>query len=151
MNDDSASVAELAARATDEVWVVIGRLRRRLMALDVDPECELSPAQASLLSRLDKYGPSTASDLAAIENVRPQSMAKHVIALEERGLVERHADPEDGRRRVVELTAAGRERRQGVRRARQAWLAGQFAERGSAEQLRAVITAMALLDEVTQA
>ncbi|MGD6747142.1 MarR family winged helix-turn-helix transcriptional regulator [Streptomyces sp. BH106] len=151
MNDDSAPIEELAARATDEVWVIIGRLRRKLMALDVDPEGELSPAQASVLSRLDKYGPSTASDLAAIEYVRPQSMAKHAIALEERGLVERHADPEDGRRRLVALTEAGRERRQGVRRARQAWLAGQFVERGSEEQLRAVITAMALLDEVTQA
>jgi DNA-binding MarR family transcriptional regulator len=151
MNDDSAPIEELAARATDEVWVIISRLRRKLMALDVDPEGELSPAQASVLSRLDKYGPSTASELAAIEYVRPQSMAKHVIALEERGLVERHADPEDGRRRLVALTEAGRERRQGVRRARQAWLAGQLVERGSEEQLRAVITAMALLDEVTQA
>ncbi|MEV0159550.1 MarR family transcriptional regulator [Nonomuraea fuscirosea] len=139
-------VSEQAAHAAAEVWVVFSRLRRRLQALE--GEGGSSPAQASVLARLSKQGPASASELAAAERVRPQSMAKIVAALEQAGLVERHPDPEDGRRLLVTLTEAGRTRRQGDRQAREAWLARTLHERGDEEQLRAVITAMALLDEV---
>ncbi|GAA3660794.1 MarR family transcriptional regulator [Nonomuraea antimicrobica] len=137
---------EEAARAAAEVWVVFGRLRRRLKALE--GEGGLSSAQASVLTRLSKLGPASASELAAAERVRPQSMAKIVVSLERAGLLERHPDPDDGRRQVITLTEAGRTWRQGDRQAREAWLARALRERGSEEQVRAVITAMALLDEV---
>ncbi|MEV4808064.1 MarR family transcriptional regulator [Nonomuraea sp. NPDC049421] len=136
----------LATRAATETWVVLGRLRRRLESLPSGGG--LSPAQASVLTRLSKHGPASASELAAAERVRPQSMAKIVVSLEQAGLVERNPDPEDGRRQVITLTEQGAARRQGDREARQAWLAATLRERGSEEQIRAVITAMALLDEV---
>ncbi|MEO3872161.1 MarR family transcriptional regulator [Nonomuraea sp. B12E4] len=144
IRDDT--VSEIAAQAAQDVWVVLSRLRRRLAALD--GAGDLSPAQSSVLVRLDRNGPASASELAVAEQVRPQSMAKIVIALEEAGLVVRHPDPLDGRRQVVTLTELGRERRLGDLRARQAWLARAMQERGSEERLRAVITAMELLDEV---
>ncbi|MEV5325973.1 MarR family winged helix-turn-helix transcriptional regulator [Nonomuraea sp. NPDC052634] len=138
--------SDLASRAAAEVWVVLGRLRRRLEALP--SEGGLSPAQSSVLTRLAKHGPASASELAAAERVRPQSMAKIVASLEQAGLVERNPDPADGRRQVITLTDLGTARRQGDREARQAWLAAALRERGGEEQIRAVITAMALLDEV---
>ncbi|MFF3559190.1 MarR family winged helix-turn-helix transcriptional regulator [Streptomyces sp. NPDC002574] len=141
-------VSDLATQAAEDVWVVIGRLRRKIKTLD--GEGDLSPGEASVLAHLVKHGPASASALAAVENVRPQSMAKYVHALEEAGLVERRPDPDDGRRLLVSPTPLGLERRQGDRRARQAWLARELQERGTAEQLRAVVTAMALLDEVAQ-
>jgi DNA-binding MarR family transcriptional regulator len=86
--------------------VVVGyqRLRRRLRAVS-EPE-GLTPSQRSVLSRLDQQ-PATASELAAIERVRPQSMATIVAGLEELGLVQRADDPSDGRRRIVSLTGQG--------------------------------------------
>ncbi|MEU6818599.1 MarR family transcriptional regulator [Streptomyces sp. NPDC046860] len=159
MTADQESLTETAIQAAGDVWVVQARLRRRLMALEgiggtAGPEGgeseELTPAQASLLRRLAKHGPASASDLAAAEGVRPQSTAKTVMALERAGLVARSQDPHDGRRLLVSLTEQGHARRQGDRRARQAWLARALQELGSEEEVRAVVTAMALLDKVAQ-
>ncbi|MFJ2950693.1 MarR family transcriptional regulator [Streptomyces sp. NPDC087226] len=143
-------LTETAVQAAGDIWVVQGRLRRRLMALET-AATELSPAQASVLRRLANGGPASASDLAAAEGVRPQSMAKTVIALEKAGLVARSHDPDDGRRRLVSITGRGHERRTGDRLARQAWLARALQEHGTQEEMRAVVTAMALLDRVAGA
>ena len=55
----------------------------------------------SALARLDRGGPTTASELAKLEQISPQSMGATLAALEARGLVERRPDPDDGRRAVV--------------------------------------------------
>jgi len=53
------TITEPAAVAARELRVVFGRLRRRLR--EVSGESELTPSQASVLSRLDKDGAATAS------------------------------------------------------------------------------------------
>ncbi|MEV0094130.1 MarR family transcriptional regulator [Streptomyces sp. NPDC050738] len=144
----SAAPSELAVRAAGDVWVVVGRLVRRLRELSGDGA--LTPSQASVLMRLGKKGPASASDLAAAERIRPQSAAKIVAALEAAGLVERSPDPDDGRRQLVDLTDAGREQFQGDRKARQEWLVRALEEHCSEDQLRTVVEVMALLDDVAQ-
>jgi DNA-binding MarR family transcriptional regulator len=145
-------ISDTANLAASEAWVVVGRVVRKLRSLEgFDGASDLSAAQASVLSRLVKQGPASASELAGAEGVRPQSVAKIIAVLEGAGLIERNPDPDDGRRQVVSATARGRERKRGDQRARQTWLARALQEHGSEEELRAVITAMALLDKVAQA
>lgn len=141
-------ISESAVRAAAEVRVVFGRLRRRMRELAADDD--LTPSQAAVLSRLDKDGAASTSDLAAAERVRPQSMAMTVAALDRYGFVDRRPDPADGRRQLLSLTAAGRERLRGDRQVRQEWLARTLQQRCTEAQRRTILEALALLDDVAQ-
>src|SRR5215472_10941835 len=114
-------IGESAVTAARELRVLFSRLRRRLRGLAVDGD--LSPSQTAVLIRLLKEGASSASVLAGAERVRPQSMATIVAALEQRGLIERTPDPEDGRRQLISLTKAGRQRAESSHQVREEWLA----------------------------
>ncbi len=147
MSEHASVITESAVRAARDVRVALGRLRRRLRETS-DPR-ELTPSQTSVLSRLSREGPSTASALAAAERVRPQSVAATIAVLEERLLVERRPDPSDGRRQVVSLTAAGRDLVDTRRAAGEEWLARALQERLTEPERQVVIAAMALLDRIS--
>ncbi|MEE4596046.1 MarR family transcriptional regulator [Streptomyces sp. DSM 41524] len=68
---------------------------------------ELTLPEMSALSRLERAGPATMSDLARAEQITPQAMSATLAGLGKRGLVERRPDPADGRRAVVSATGAG--------------------------------------------
>jgi DNA-binding MarR family transcriptional regulator len=72
-----------------------------------DPATGLSAARLSALSVLVFGGPRAIGELADAEQVRAPTMTRIVRALEEDGLVEREADPEDGRRVRVRATSKG--------------------------------------------
>jgi DNA-binding MarR family transcriptional regulator len=143
MGEDSA------VRAAREVATVFSRLRRRLR--EVASVDDLTPSQTSVLSRLSKDGPATASVLAAGERVRPQSMAATLGVLEERGLVQRHPDPDDGRRQLVSMTEAGQAQVDGTRQAREEWLVRVLRERYTEGERRELIAAVALVERLVQA
>lgn len=103
-----------------------------------------------MLTRLWKEGPSSASALAAAERVRPQSMATILAALGQRRLIERRPDPNDKRRQVVSLTAAGRKRAESDRRAREEWLARAIQERYTEAERRVIVDALSLLERLTE-
>jgi len=58
--------------------------------------------------RMLNAGPRTVSDLAGRLEVTKQGMAQIIEDMERRGYVVRRPDPEDGRARLVELSARGR-------------------------------------------
>lgn len=140
------TVGATALRASLDIRVVFSRLRRRLM--EVTDADDITPGQASVLMRLGRGDVSTASALATAERVRPQSMAVTLSTLEQLGLISRTPDPSDGRRQIIELTAAGRRRVAGAKRAGEEWLATSLQTQLSEAERRQVIEAMALLERL---
>jgi DNA-binding MarR family transcriptional regulator len=138
-----------AVRAARELVVVFSRLRRRLREV-ADPH-GLTPSQTSVLSRLSKDGPASASALATAERVRPQSMAATLSVLERQALIERRPDPGDGRRQLIRLTATGVAHVEGSRQAREEWLVQALRERYTEDERLTIATAMTLLERLTHA
>jgi DNA-binding MarR family transcriptional regulator len=148
MEQNPDGVSDTAARAARDLTVVFNRLRRRLRSVAEDED--LTPPQVSALTLVGKHGAATASALASAEGVRPQSMAATLAALDRAGLIHRNPDPEDGRRQLVTLTPAGRERIEGDRRARHRWLARTLEERYDEEERQALLDALTLLERLTE-
>jgi DNA-binding MarR family transcriptional regulator len=143
----STTIPAPTIRLAGALRVAVGRLRRQLR--DIADSDHLTPSQMSVLSRLEKDGAACASSLAAAERVRPQSMAATLTVLEQRGLIRRDPDPEDGRRQLIALTPAAREWVRGNRRAREEWLARALQERYTDAERRTIGEALALLDRLT--
>ena len=135
----SAGANTLAA----EIRALAGKLKRRLR--EQADAGDLPPSQASVLLRLDKDGPATASTLARVEGMRPQSMGPIVAALESAGLVRGSPDPKDGRQTILSLTEACRTLLDQGRAARQDWLSRTIAARLSADEQRQLASAITLL------
>lgn len=103
-----------------ELRVVLGRLQRRLRAQgDLG---DFTRSQLSVLARLERDGPSTMTNLARAEGVRPQSMSVTVAVLEGADLITGAADPADGRKTLLSLTERAREQFATGRLAREDWL-----------------------------
>ena len=129
-----------------ELRETLGRVVRRMRA-----EPGPSVGRMAVLGRLDRDGPSSISNLAAAERMRPQSMAQTVHDLEAAGLVSRRPDPSDGRRVFIELTVGGRDLLQTTRVRRETWLT-EALEREFDTGERAVLReAVALLGRIADA
>ena len=126
-----------------ELRALAGKLKRRLREqADVG---DLTPSQVSVLLRLEKDGPATASHLARVEGMRPQSMGPIIAALESAGLVQGSPHPTDGRQTILSLTQACRTWIDEGRAARQDWLSRTIAARLSAEEQHQLAAAIGLL------
>jgi DNA-binding MarR family transcriptional regulator len=128
--------------------IFVPRLRRRIQ--DASSVGGLSAPQASALARLASTEPSSASQLAGVERVRPQSMAKTLAALQERGLIRREVDTEDARRQLIYLTDEGRAYARGAHASREEWLTEAFAERFTEAERRVIDQALTLLERVVE-
>lgn len=140
-------ISESAVSAARDLRVLFSRLRRRLKSVATGGD--LTPSQTAVLTRLWKDGTSSTSALATAERVRPQSMATIVAGLDQHGLILRAPDPDDGRRQLISLTAAGRRRAESDRQVRQEWLACAIQERYSERERRIINDALSLLQRLT--
>jgi DNA-binding MarR family transcriptional regulator len=141
---DVADVTEVAGALRVAVGLVVRKLRQAPYA------GELTLAESSALSRLERGGPATSSDLARVDRISPQSMGVTDAALLDRGLIERARDPEDGRRIVLSVTDAGRRTLRDKRGARTEHIAAALRDGFSADELRQLEGATALLERLAE-
>jgi DNA-binding MarR family transcriptional regulator len=136
---------ELLQAGTD-MRVALGRVVRRLRQGHVVGEATLS--EVSVLSRLDRDGPTTPGCLAELDRVRPQAMGVTLAGLTERGLVARSPDAADGRRVLMSITPAGR-RLMTDRRSRSSLAVAQALTDGfTADERRRLVDAIPLLERL---
>ncbi|MGY1886133.1 MULTISPECIES: MarR family winged helix-turn-helix transcriptional regulator [unclassified Blastococcus] len=102
----------------------IGLLLRRSRAISTRLARELHPdldgAAYGLLALLQDAGPLRASDLVARLGLDKSTVSRQLSSLVELGLVDRAADPDDGRAQVLRPSAEGAARLAGIRTARRA-------------------------------
>jgi len=128
--------------------VSIGLLRRQLRQTQADGE--LTVPETAALARLDRGGSATASALARLEQISPQSIGATLSALEARGLVERRPDPGDGRRVVLSVTDAGLQVLRNRRSARTEQLARALSTGFTRSELRQLMAAAPLIERLAQ-
>lgn len=102
--------AEVAGRLS----LALGALNRRIRSSNVGMSVGLVSALATVADA-DGLRPS---DLARIEGIAAPSATRMVAELENRGLVVRETDPQDGRAVLVRATAAGARALRDARRER---------------------------------
>ncbi len=116
--DDPAETP--AAVLASNLRIFSSKLKRRLR--EQASLGDLTLSQAAVLGRLERDGPTTVSELARAEGMRPQSMGTIVAALEAAGHVSGTPDPTDGRRTILAVTDACRAWIKDARAAREDWL-----------------------------
>jgi DNA-binding MarR family transcriptional regulator len=114
-----------------QLRLAVTRLARRLRQQSVG---DITASQISALSTVDRRGPLSLGELAAIERVAPPSMTRIAARLEERDLVAREVDASDRRVARVVLTEAGRRVLEETRTRRDAYLAERLVNLSDEEQ-----------------
>ncbi len=132
-----------AAALAQDLSALVGKLKRRLR--EQAHVGDLTPSQMSVLLRLEKDGPATASNLARAEGMRPQSIAPVIAGLQGTNLVSGTPDPADGRQTLFSLTDTCRVWLEEGRAARRDWLTSVIDGRLSATEQDAVSRAVELL------
>jgi DNA-binding MarR family transcriptional regulator len=100
----------------------VSRLRSRIRIESGLRSTGIPISQLAVLARIIDEEPTTAAALAASEHVTQQAIAQSLATLKERSLVEKQADPSDGRKSLVNATAAGRKLMETIAASREEWL-----------------------------
>ncbi|HVV90531.1 MAG TPA: MarR family transcriptional regulator [Solirubrobacterales bacterium] len=121
----------------------------RALRQEAAGESGLSPTQTAALASINRSGPLTPSELAALERVKRPTMTRTLACLEREGLIERTPDPADGRSSLVAVNDAGRERLARLRRRKSAYLARRL-RRLDPEEVETLAHAAALLERMRE-
>jgi DNA-binding MarR family transcriptional regulator len=150
MSSDEPDVEQVAAALQLSIRLLRRQLRQSQRDGDMQSQRDgdLTLPETSALALLDRGGPTTPGALAKVEQISPQSMGATLGALEARGLVERQADPADGRRVVMSITAAGTAALRVRRTARTQQLAQALSAGFTSLELQQLMTAAPLIERL---
>jgi DNA-binding MarR family transcriptional regulator len=129
----------------NQVRSAIGRLYRRFRS--ERPAGGLGDAALAVLTRLQKHGPQTLTELSELDRVSPASMSQTVNRLTSAGYAVRTRDPDDRRKVLFSTTTEGDELASAAREQRNAWLS-QRLQALSAEDRAVIARAAALLSSI---
>jgi DNA-binding MarR family transcriptional regulator len=138
------TIAETAASLRNSIVRTARALRQEAAG-----ETGLSPTQTAVLATINRDGPLTPSELAALERVKRPTMTRTLACLEREGLIERTPDPADGRSSLVAVNDAGRERLARLRRRKSAYLARRL-RKLDPEEIETLARAAELLDRMRE-
>jgi DNA-binding MarR family transcriptional regulator len=111
---------ERAIEVADDLRAVVSALRRRMQAEGATGD--YTSSQLTVIATLAKHGPSTVTGLAAVENMRPQSMSAIIASLEAAGVVTGSPHPTDGRQTLWTISTHALDEYNAGRDARANWL-----------------------------
>lgn len=123
--ETQTEVTETAAHLRLAVARVARRLRQESMSQEESGE--LTPTLMATLATVERCGPLTPSEVANYERVKRPTATRVLARLEELGLIERAADPADGRSSLVSVTPEGRQKLDMARCRKDALLARNMA------------------------
>ncbi|UJA22035.1 MarR family transcriptional regulator [Thermoleophilia bacterium SCSIO 60948] len=94
----------------------------------------LGPSRVAALASISRHGPLTPSELARVEAIQRPTATRLIAHLEDAGLIDRSADPDDGRSCLVAITRSGEELLAEMRARKTAYLARSLAELDAADR-----------------
>jgi DNA-binding MarR family transcriptional regulator len=144
-NAKDIPLTELAA----QLRTAIVRTARRLRQEAAAETTGLTPTSIAALATIERHGPMTPSEIAAIERVKRPTITRTLGCLEREGLIDRSADPEDGRSALVSVNGAGRERLRRLRGRKNAYLARRMRDL-SAEEVETLERAAEILERMRE-
>jgi DNA-binding MarR family transcriptional regulator len=133
--------ADALRRSTGALW-------RRLRAKRADHGIRAS--KLSVLGWLERaHRPLTASRLAELERLQPQSLTRIIAELDEGGLIKRREDESDRRQLLIEITAKGHDLLVEDARRQNRWLADTMQQKLTPAERDLLLLAARLLDQLT--
>jgi DNA-binding MarR family transcriptional regulator len=147
--EESGRIPEGMFAAANEVRRGITRMARRLRRLRSDHGVRGS--KLSILGWLFRRGTAmTATDLARLERLKPQSLTRLVADLEQRGLIQRHQNDFDRRQILIEITPKGRELLVGDAHSQNEWWSRARTTRLTAAECELLRITSKLLDQLAE-
>ena len=136
------TTADLAVR----LRLAVTRTARRLRQ---EADSQLTPSTGAALASVERLGPLTPSELAAIEAIQRPTATRVIALLEEAELVVRAPDPADRRSSLVSVTPEGRALLRKARNRKTAYLAHRMRDL-PAEDLAALERAADVLERMLE-
>ena len=147
METTQPTVVEIASRLRFAIVRTARRLRQEANA--AEGKGLLSPTLTAALGTINAHGPLTPSELAARESIRRPTATRIVASLEAAGLVQRTADPADGRGSLVSTTGEGSALLKRLRSRKNAYIAKRL--RGlAAEEVETLDRAAEILERMLE-
>jgi len=145
MNPTEIPLAERAA----QLRTAIVRTARRLRQEAAAETSGLTPTSVAALATIERHGPLTPSEIAAIERVKRPTITRTLGCLEREGLIDRTQDPKDKRSALVSVNGAGRERLRRLRGRKNAYLARRMKDL-SPEEVETLERATEILERMRE-